>query len=134
MNVTHVHLCLVIVFFLLPVFKDVNTPSPFIEKFPDVEGEGAKAALPDHIYLDSMGFGMGMCCLQVHVPCATRKCNTLLNLTLAVDFKRRQKRHDRYECSSNAFGKMTLKGIQALNGIRIHGLCATSAMVSQLSC
>lgn len=45
----------------------MNTPSPFIEKFPDVEGEGAKAALQDHIYLDSMGFGMGMCCLQVHV-------------------------------------------------------------------
>lgn len=53
--------------FWLPVFKDVNTPSPFIEKFPDVEGEGAKAALQDHIYMDSMGFGMGMCCLQVHV-------------------------------------------------------------------
>ena len=51
--------------FQLTVFKDVNTPSPFIEKFPDVEGEGAKAALPDHIYTDSMGFGMGMCCLQV---------------------------------------------------------------------
>ena len=49
----------------MTVFKDVNTPSPFIEKFPVVEGEGAKAALPDHIYLDSMGFGMGMSCLQV---------------------------------------------------------------------
>ena len=23
------------------------------------------AALPDHIHLDSMGFGMGCCCLQV---------------------------------------------------------------------
>ena len=43
------------------------TPSPFIEKFPEVEGEGAAAALPDHIYLDSMGFGMGMSCLQVTV-------------------------------------------------------------------
>jgi len=43
----------------------VNTPSPFIEKFPEVEGEGAQAAQPDHIYLDAMGFGMGMCCLQV---------------------------------------------------------------------
>lgn len=49
----------------IPVFKDVNTPSPFIEKFPEVEGEGAAAALPDHIYLDSMGFGMGMSCLQM---------------------------------------------------------------------
>ena len=43
----------------------MNTPSPFIEKFPDVEGEGAQAAQPDHIYLDAMGFGMGMSCLQV---------------------------------------------------------------------
>ena len=23
------------------------------------------AALPDHIYMDSMGFGMGCCCLQL---------------------------------------------------------------------
>lgn len=23
------------------------------------------AALPDHIYLDAMGFGMGCCCLQI---------------------------------------------------------------------
>lgn len=49
----------------------MNTPSPFIEEFPNVEGEGAKAALPDHIYLDSMGFGMGMCCLQV---IASKEC------------------------------------------------------------
>ena len=53
------------IFFLSTVFKDVNTPSPFIEKFPEGEGEGAQAAQPDHIYLDAMGFGMGMCCLQV---------------------------------------------------------------------
>ena len=53
------------VFFFFSVFKDVKTPSPFIEKFPDVQGEGARAAKPDHIYLDAMGFGMGMSCLQV---------------------------------------------------------------------
>jgi len=23
------------------------------------------AALPDHIYMDAMGFGMGCCCLQI---------------------------------------------------------------------
>lgn len=62
----------------------MNTPSPFIEKFPDVEGEGAKAALPDHIYLDSMGFGMGMCCLQVHVHGTTHKRIALLNLLIAI--------------------------------------------------
>nr|ACC86274.1 glutamate-cysteine ligase catalytic subunit [Exaiptasia diaphana] len=49
----------------VPIFKDVNTPSPFIEKFPEVEGEGGRAAKPDHIYLDAMGFGMGCSCLQM---------------------------------------------------------------------
>ena len=56
---------------LFLVFKDTNTPSPFIEEFPnDEDGEGSKAAKPDHIYLDAMGFGMGCCCLQVR-PCTT---------------------------------------------------------------
>ena len=59
-------------YFLSTVFKDVNTPSPFIEKFPEVEGEGAQAAQPDHIYLDAMGFGMGMCCLQVQLQTKTK--------------------------------------------------------------
>jgi len=52
-----------------PVFKDVNTPSPFVEEFPAFEScEGtncASAALPDHIYMDAMAFGMGCCCLQM---------------------------------------------------------------------
>lgn len=47
------------------VFKDKNTPSPFIETFPNDDGEAAKAAKPDYIYMDAMGFGMGNCCLQV---------------------------------------------------------------------
>uniref|UniRef100_A0A8B9FXM8 Glutamate--cysteine ligase n=1 Tax=Amazona collaria TaxID=241587 RepID=A0A8B9FXM8_9PSIT len=49
----------------VPIFKDKNTPSPFIETFPDDDGEAAKAAKPDYIYMDAMGFGMGNCCLQV---------------------------------------------------------------------
>uniref|UniRef100_A0A8C3RSZ2 Glutamate--cysteine ligase n=2 Tax=Chelydra serpentina TaxID=8475 RepID=A0A8C3RSZ2_CHESE len=49
----------------VPIFKDKNTPSPFIETFPKDDGEAAKAAKPDHIYMDAMGFGMGNCCLQV---------------------------------------------------------------------
>ncbi|XP_018414372.1 PREDICTED: glutamate--cysteine ligase catalytic subunit isoform X2 [Nanorana parkeri] len=49
----------------VPIFKDLNTPSPFIEKFPNATGDDAKAAMPDHIYMDAMGFGMGNCCLQV---------------------------------------------------------------------
>jgi glutamate--cysteine ligase catalytic subunit len=53
------------VFFLInnTVFKDKNTPSPFMETFEDEEA--AKASRPDHIYMDAMGFGMGNCCLQV---------------------------------------------------------------------
>ncbi|XP_043366307.1 glutamate--cysteine ligase catalytic subunit isoform X2 [Dermochelys coriacea] len=49
----------------VPIFKDKNTPSPFIETFPQDDGEAAKAAKPDHVYMDAMGFGMGNCCLQV---------------------------------------------------------------------
>ena len=49
----------------VPVFKDKCTPSPFVEEFPEDDGEAARAALPDHIYMDAMGFGMGNCCLQV---------------------------------------------------------------------
>ncbi|XP_058518078.1 glutamate--cysteine ligase catalytic subunit isoform X3 [Ochotona princeps] len=48
----------------VPIFKDKNTPAPFIESFPKDE-EAAKASKPDHIYMDAMGFGMGNCCLQV---------------------------------------------------------------------
>nr|XP_031544503.1 glutamate--cysteine ligase catalytic subunit isoform X2 [Vicugna pacos] len=48
----------------VPIFKDKNTPSPFIETFAE-DDEAAKAAKPDHIYMDAMGFGMGNCCLQV---------------------------------------------------------------------
>ena len=71
--------CVLLLFFIWPpcvcfsVFKDVNTPSPFIEKF-QVEGEGSKAALPDHIYLDAMGFGMGCSCLQVRPIASERLC------------------------------------------------------------
>ncbi|KAM4772254.1 glutamate--cysteine ligase catalytic subunit [Rhinophrynus dorsalis] len=49
----------------VPIFKDQNTPSPFIERFPNDSGDDATAAKPDHIYMDAMGFGMGNCCLQV---------------------------------------------------------------------
>ena len=48
------------------VFKDKNTPSPFIEEFLTyVDGTGSLRAKPDHIYLDHMGFGMTCCALQV---------------------------------------------------------------------
>ncbi|XP_059154932.1 glutamate--cysteine ligase catalytic subunit-like [Physella acuta] len=51
----------------VPIFKDVNTKSPFVEDFSPLgdDGSSAEAAKPDHIYMDCMGFGMGNCCLQV---------------------------------------------------------------------
>ncbi|GAB1597714.1 glutamate--cysteine ligase catalytic subunit-like [Argonauta hians] len=51
----------------IPIFKDEKTPSPFIEDLSVYgdDGEGEKAAKPDHIYMDAMGFGMGCCCLQL---------------------------------------------------------------------
>uniref|UniRef100_A0A0B7A460 Glutamate--cysteine ligase n=1 Tax=Arion vulgaris TaxID=1028688 RepID=A0A0B7A460_9EUPU len=51
----------------IPIYKDINTPSPFIEDFSQLndDGSSAAAAKPDHIYMDCMGFGMGNCCLQV---------------------------------------------------------------------
>ncbi|KAM9477478.1 glutamate--cysteine ligase catalytic subunit-like [Clarias gariepinus] len=49
----------------VPIFKDKNTPTPFVETFPEDDGGAVRAALPDHIYMDASGFGMGNCCLQV---------------------------------------------------------------------
>ncbi|KIY74336.1 glutamate-cysteine ligase catalytic subunit [Cylindrobasidium torrendii FP15055 ss-10] len=57
----------------LPVFFDENTPKPFIDPtvpwdrhiYPEDSEAKNGAALPDHIYLDAMGFGMGCCCLQL---------------------------------------------------------------------
>ncbi|KAF6203999.1 hypothetical protein GE061_002338 [Apolygus lucorum] len=51
----------------IPVFKDSKTTSPFVDDFESLgdNGESQKAALPDHIYMDAMAFGMGCCCLQL---------------------------------------------------------------------
>ncbi|KRZ54088.1 Glutamate--cysteine ligase [Trichinella nativa] len=52
----------------VPIFRDINTPKPFKEDFSAFGPAGIEAnknALPDHIYMDAMGFGMGCCCLQV---------------------------------------------------------------------
>jgi hypothetical protein len=49
------------------VFRDKKTPNPFLENLEAVgdNGESSEAALPDHVYMDAMGFGMGCCCLQL---------------------------------------------------------------------
>lgn len=51
----------------IPVYKDTKTKSPFVEDFSLLgdDGEAARTAKPDHIYMDAMGFGMGCSCLQV---------------------------------------------------------------------
>ncbi|KAG2207704.1 hypothetical protein INT47_011824 [Mucor saturninus] len=57
----------------MPIYHDVNTPKPFYDPTVpwdrdlfkhDVEAKNG-AALPDHIYMDAMAFGMGCCCLQI---------------------------------------------------------------------
>jgi glutamate--cysteine ligase catalytic subunit len=57
----------------MPIFFDTNTPRPFIDPsipwdrnlFPGDKEAKEGAALPDHIYMDAMGFGMGCSCLQI---------------------------------------------------------------------
>eukprot|EP00124_Ichthyophonus_hoferi_P003024 Ihof_evm6s236 gene=Ihof_evmTU6s236 len=49
----------------VPIYHDTNTPRPFVEVFHNDDGEAAKAAKPDTVYMDAMCFGMGCCCLQV---------------------------------------------------------------------
>ncbi|KAG8957355.1 hypothetical protein FRC03_010225 [Tulasnella sp. 419] len=57
----------------LPIFRDTQTPSPFIDPTipldrdtcPEDAEARSGAALPDRIYLDALGFGVGCCCLQI---------------------------------------------------------------------
>ena len=56
---------LILNLFLVIVFRDVNTPDPFIETFPGDDGQAARESKPNHVYMDSVVFGLGMCCTQV---------------------------------------------------------------------
>ncbi|GAA5871784.1 hypothetical protein JCM16303_000863 [Sporobolomyces ruberrimus] len=57
----------------MPIYVDDKTPRPFVDPtvprdrndWPEDANAREGAALDDHIYLDSMGFGMGCCCLQI---------------------------------------------------------------------
>ena len=51
----------------VPIFRDEKTPVPFREDFSLLGDDGSSqaAAKDDHVYLDAMGFGMGLCCLQL---------------------------------------------------------------------
>ncbi|CCE64594.1 hypothetical protein TPHA_0I00880 [Tetrapisispora phaffii CBS 4417] len=53
----------------IPMYKDMNTPDhddTIYQRdwFPREDAEAAGASKKDHIYMDSMGFGMGCSCLQ----------------------------------------------------------------------
>lgn len=62
------------------VFRDKKTPNPFVENLEAVggNGESSEAALPNHVYMDAMGFGMGCCCLQL----TFQACNIIEARTL----------------------------------------------------
>ncbi|KAJ5623457.1 hypothetical protein N7490_012062 [Penicillium lividum] len=57
----------------VPIFKDLNTPSPFkdptvnydLHIWPEDDDVRNGAAKDDHVYMDAMAFGMGSCCLQI---------------------------------------------------------------------
>ena len=51
----------------VPIFWDEKTPKPFVEDLSVLgdDGSSAVAAQPNHVYMDAMGFGMGLCCLQL---------------------------------------------------------------------
>ncbi|KAL8858233.1 MAG: hypothetical protein Q9178_005245 [Gyalolechia marmorata] len=57
----------------VPIFKDENTPLPFIDptvdydlhQWPEDGDVREGAAKENHIYMDAMAFGMGSCCLQI---------------------------------------------------------------------
>ncbi|XP_018018682.1 glutamate--cysteine ligase catalytic subunit-like [Hyalella azteca] len=84
----------------VPIFKDLKTPSPFIEDFTpygdDADKSHSEGAKPDHVYMDAMGFGMGCSCLQMTFQARTESearvlydhltpiCPILLALTAAT--------------------------------------------------
>ncbi|KAI1289280.1 Glutamate--cysteine ligase catalytic subunit [Halotydeus destructor] len=51
----------------VPVFKDANTADPSLEAVVVQDDEAKAGSKPGHIYMDSMMYGMGCCCLQVTV-------------------------------------------------------------------
>ncbi|KAF0992170.1 hypothetical protein HZS_7350, partial [Henneguya salminicola] len=52
----------------VPVWFDINTPNPFLESIPThADLQTRQAIIPNHIYMDCMGFGMGCSCLQITV-------------------------------------------------------------------
>lgn len=58
----------------VPIFRDVNTKIPVDDSHKLAPG----IALPDCVYMDTMGFGMGCCCLQLTFQaCGISEARTL---------------------------------------------------------
>ena len=49
----------------LPVYQDQSTLNPFVDEIPSTDEIRLKHTRVDHLYADCMGFGFGLCCLQV---------------------------------------------------------------------
>ena len=58
-------LALLLTFIPFSVFRDLNTPDPFLETFLKDDGQAARDSKPNHVYMDNVFFGLGMCCTQV---------------------------------------------------------------------
>lgn len=48
----------------VPIFRDTETKDPLVTE-ADILAKGESGAKPWHIYMDAMGFGMGLSCLQL---------------------------------------------------------------------
>lgn len=77
----------------MPIFHDEKTPKPFIDPtiprnrtlYPGDKEASQGAALPDHIYMDAMGFGMGCCCLQVTFQaCSVAEARTVYDQLVPI--------------------------------------------------
>lgn len=58
LSIMHITYLLIVLF---TVFRDVNTKIPVDDSHKLAPG----IALPDCVYMDTMGLGMGCCCLQL---------------------------------------------------------------------
>ncbi|XP_067840093.1 glutamate--cysteine ligase catalytic subunit isoform X2 [Heptranchias perlo] len=87
----------------VPIYKDTNISSPFIEKFLNDDGEAARATKPDHIYMDAMGFGMGNCCLQVTFQACSISEARYLYDQLATICPIVPRKHSKYRISKSRY-------------------------------
>ena len=54
----------------VPIFRDSETKDPVVTE-ASILAKGESGAKPWHIYMDAMGFGMGLSCLQLTFQVST---------------------------------------------------------------